>query len=347
MNPRTEKRELLSIQYLRAVAGLMVVLHHARNHKPWLFNPLEGYGAFAWGVDIFFVISGFIMYVADRNENPFDFLRKRAIRVIPLYWCATIALFLINTGFDVFSSETAQWLHVLKSLAFIPHYNLSNPDIIFPYLIPGWALNYIMLFYFIFFVALISGRIIYLTSAAMAGLILTGFLFEFNGPVMISYTNPIILEFLIGVWIASMYLRGYLHKRTKWLLPVGFICLLLLPVVIGQFPLIYGYAKIVFSSMVIAGAVSLVRTPKSQFGKLLGDASYSIYITHTVISLTVAGKLWYRVPVEGWIQFVGWVVVSLCISTAVGVFVYLYFEKPMFKWLRNRWMPTKRLRTNT
>ena len=88
------------LQYLRAVAALMVVFHHAR----WLFPADCILNTAAWsefgsrGVDIFFVISGFVMAYSTRSFDPAgsrpaqaaDFLVKRLIRVVPLYWVATL-----------------------------------------------------------------------------------------------------------------------------------------------------------------------------------------------------------------------------------------------------------------
>ena len=158
MSKTQSNDHLLSIQYLRAVAALMVVFHHIINAKPWLFNPLENYPSLATGVDIFFVISGFIMYVAARNEAPLEFLKKRIIRIVPLYWVATLAFVIVKTKLHIFSLTPEDWLHIAKSLAFIPHHDPTNPGKIWPYLIQGWTLNYEMFFYliFLFYVCLFS-----------------------------------------------------------------------------------------------------------------------------------------------------------------------------------------------
>ena len=82
--------KLNSIQYLRALAALTVVVAHAWDHPlpatPW---PAAAMGEF--GVALFFVISGYIM-VAITGEGRFSaaqFLKRRAIRIVPLYWMAT------------------------------------------------------------------------------------------------------------------------------------------------------------------------------------------------------------------------------------------------------------------
>ena len=195
-----------------------------------------------------------------------------------------------------------------------------------------------MFFYLIFFWGLISGRVFQFTSVVIIGLLAAGLVFEFSNPIMSTYTSPLLLEFLVGVWIASLYLNGKLPKYTIWLLPTGFVGLFLLPVLEGQFLEVWG--RILCSSFIVAGAVSLgTKTPYIPFAKLLGDASYSIYLTHTFVGLVLARRLWNLTPVTGWPQFIGWGVLSLCVSMAAGVLVYLYFEKPLLKWLRGILLP--------
>ena len=187
------REQLISIQYLRALAALMVVLHHAITQNDWLYNPIEGYYAFAWGADIFFVISGFIMYVAARNENHADFLGRRIIRVVPLYWGATFALLAINTHFHIWGINSGDFSHLIKSLFFIPDYSPYHPDMLWPYLIQGWTLNYEMLFYLIFFFGLMVKRTLIVSNIAILSLFCLGILIEPQDAILKAYTKPILL----------------------------------------------------------------------------------------------------------------------------------------------------------
>jgi exopolysaccharide production protein ExoZ len=109
--------------------------HHLRNPEPWLFNPVSHWLFGLSGVDIFFVISGFIMFTAARDEPPLEFCRRRVIRIIPMYWIATFGLiFLSLLGFGV---PPHDWAQFVKSLLLIPHYNPMLPDQIWPYLVPS------------------------------------------------------------------------------------------------------------------------------------------------------------------------------------------------------------------
>lgn len=331
----TSKDYLISIQYLRALAALMVVLHHARNPQAWLFNPLETYPAFARGVDIFFVISGFIMYSAARKENHFDFLGRRIIRIVPLYWLAIFVSVAIDTNLHIWWKLDA-WPEIIKSLFFIPHYNRQHVEQIWPYLIPGWTLNYEMFFYVIFFIGLAFGRVLLFTSAAIAGLATTGLFFEFDGAIYKAYTSPITLEFLCGVWIGMAHTKGLIKKGHLMLSIAGFFGMLSAPFVLdGEGA---KFSNILFSAMIVAGVVSLGKSvPHSKIIYLLGDASYSIYLSHGIISLALMYYLWPNLDATGWLQFTCWIFSALLVSSLVGVVVYLYVEKPMLNWLRGKW----------
>ena len=86
-------KQVLSIQYFRAAAALMVVAHHGHQKLPWLIERYP-YKLGEAGVDIFFVISGFVMVYITNNSRVgcFDFLRDRVTRIVPLYWLATMTL---------------------------------------------------------------------------------------------------------------------------------------------------------------------------------------------------------------------------------------------------------------
>jgi exopolysaccharide production protein ExoZ len=314
----------------------MVVLSHAINPRGWLFNPLEGYDAFAWGVDIFFVISGFIMFVAARNENHIDFLGRRIIRVVPLYWGATFVLLIIKTNFHVWQINSETFAHFIKSLFFVPHYSPSFPDELWPYLVLGWTLNYEMLFYLIFFLGLMIQRALIVTTISILSLFILGVFIEPQNAILEAYTRPILLEFLLGVWVARAYLNGSLNKNCSALIFIGLGGLLLTPFVIDENLIMAG--RIVCSTLIIVGAVSLgKRVAHNKLLNLIGDASYSIYLTHTIFSLRWFSKIWHHAPIEGWPQFAGWVILSLVLSSAVGIIIYLYVEKPIIKWLRTKW----------
>ncbi len=109
-----------NLQVLRGLAALLVVFVHLSEYLlPHIGVPSFG-GA---GVDIFFVISGFIMIVttADRDVTPVTFMADRVARIVPTYWVTTLAVFGLALALPSLLEFTrADWTELLKSLAFIP-----------------------------------------------------------------------------------------------------------------------------------------------------------------------------------------------------------------------------------
>lgn len=151
---------LNSIQTLRALAAWIVVFHHYMQvaFKFSLTDPvsvaLYKYGAV--GVDLFFVISGFVIYLSasQKHQSPGIFALHRLARIAPAYWSftlATVATLLIVPGIVPLTMYEPVFL--LKSLFFIPAQNPSGIGL-YPVVTMGWTLNYEMAFYVIFFLAL-------------------------------------------------------------------------------------------------------------------------------------------------------------------------------------------------
>ena len=153
--------KLLSIQTLRGIAALLVVFLHISfelssktNGSIILgFYNLNSFGLL--GVDIFFVISGFIIFWIHGNDfqkkNAFQiFFIKRLTRIVPLYWLFTIisALILLLIPELFTKGKEFEFTHFLTSLLFFPWYNSVGE--IYPILAVGWTLNIEMYFYFVF-----------------------------------------------------------------------------------------------------------------------------------------------------------------------------------------------------
>ncbi|MEO7027698.1 MAG: acyltransferase, partial [Caulobacteraceae bacterium] len=187
---------MVSIQYLRALAALAVVLYHALQWRS------GGFDVGRAGVDVFFVISGFVLWRATSRHRvtPLTFLAARASRVMPLYWLATLAVVASALVWPQFLPQVRPgWGHLLLSLAFIPHFDPRGLP--FPTLPPGWSLDYEAGFYILFAIALAFARrwrawalVGGLAGATLAGLLLAD-------PAYILGANPLLLEFAAGVLI--------------------------------------------------------------------------------------------------------------------------------------------------
>jgi exopolysaccharide production protein ExoZ len=189
--------EVRSIQFLRGVAALGVLGFHAASRAGGSF------GVGAAGVDIFFVISGFIMWVVTsrRTPKPGQFLARRAERIVPLYWLVTLATataaILAPSAFPAMRPTAS---HVVQSLFFIPHRDPTG--LIAPLIVPGWTLNYEIFFYLLFAGSLMApARLrVWLVSGVLAALVALRPLGDITNSAWATYTDPILLEFAAGSW---------------------------------------------------------------------------------------------------------------------------------------------------
>ena len=169
--PLKKTQSIEGLQYLRGIAALMVVFYHSRSY----FGDVPDWTRIgSRGVDIFFVISGFIMAYATRHladdvtaiKASLIFLSKRFIRVVPLYWVALLwasSVYWINwvstSGSleELYLNISPELISIAKDFLFIPHLSIDEDEQgeIFPVLIQGWTLNYEMFFYFIFAIAML------------------------------------------------------------------------------------------------------------------------------------------------------------------------------------------------
>jgi exopolysaccharide production protein ExoZ len=202
------------LQALRAIAAWLVVADHALidvTHSE-LSNPTA---SLAWtlgsvGVYVFFVISGFVMVHISwddfgRPGAAPTFLRRRIIRIVPLYWLATLGAVVFHKV-SANDSVPAGWPELLQSLLFIPYHEENIGWA--PILRQGWTLNYEMMFYAIFALCLIFERKMALWGLAVALVIFT-LVGRFFPPGILAYlSSPILLWFVLGVGIAALWRLG-------------------------------------------------------------------------------------------------------------------------------------------
>lgn len=321
------------IQILRAVAALAVVTHHI---------PLFENGA--WGVDLFFVISGFIMcYVTEDSGN--RFLTKRIIRVVPLYWAGTIGVFgLALARPHLFDSTTANLVELVKSLAFIP---FIKGDDIRPMLFLGWTLNYEMFFYLLFAISMaVSHRYrAIISSTLILVIVVSGYLVPFESAPFKFFTRSITLEFAFGMLCYMLFMRMAIYRpqhrpitsRIQWTLMGGALiaCMPLATVLspIGIRVIEWGIPAALSFCFIVYG-LSGVKLPRGLV--LIGDASYSLYLFHPYV-IQIFDKIlepFSSHDVQAY--FMAGVAIFLCCG--LSVLSYRYIEKPLTELLRKRFV---------
>ncbi len=338
--------ELLSIQYLRAAAALMVVLLHL--YPQWQRMGFEGAepGWLAGGVDIFFVISGYIMWTttARRPVGPLTFYRRRIARIVPLYWLlSAVVVGVMMVAPHAVQSTRFDLRHVLASFSFIAMESPSTGRVE-PVLIPGWTLNYEMFFYLVFGLTLTLRENVRLavTGIVLAALVALHPLAQRLGPVAAFYTSSIMLEFLAGMalgWLtAKDRLQG--NRLTGWgLLLAGIVLMIALDGMEGVPRLAAMGAP---ATAIVAGALMLERAggvPRMALPLRLGDASYSLYLSHPLI-LSALGQAWRKWGLADMPGGLAWFAgVAVVITLACGLAVYQLLEQPLLRVLRGRGRP--------
>ncbi len=335
-------RTVMNIQVLRGIAAMMVVVHHAIGQIPGIektFVGLFGHAnVWASGVDIFFLISGFViaLTIAKPKLSVTDFITGRIARIVPLYWVFTLLLaagaLLVPSALKTTQITTPT---LLKSLFFIPHTNLTFTDQIWPILVPGWSLNYEMFFYAVVAVGLVAYReclLSYLTTIFVT-LVAIGLVSRFKAPIAVTYVDPLMLLFLFGTVLAAAHQRGIFarHAWLTWCLLVGVL------VLAGpQLSAKAGMETVqVFAgcTLIVTGALALEgqgRALTARLPLLLGDASYSIYLSHLFV-LGAVRALWGKLhlPDTGPVAMTLYFAVALLACATAGIIIYRTLEQPL------------------
>jgi peptidoglycan/LPS O-acetylase OafA/YrhL len=322
-----------NLQILRAIAAILVVFFHCE---------FLGIQSGQFGVDIFFVISGFIIAFV-LNKNTRFFLVKRFARIIPMYYLFTflliLAWLLYPSGFKNVVVNTEA---ILKSLFFIPYYVGDSG----PILSLGWTLNYEIYFY------VLAGFSAWLLRSPGKGLLATAiiivlidgwmFLTQSENQYIRFYGNPVTLEFLYGI------LLYYITTWKKERLSSQAIVTTFAVAAAGALVLLFcfDYFRIrenrqwVFGIPAFFLVLFSIISDKQKSGTGIwynilyeaGNASYVIYLLHPFVIYFYIRIVNPRLPSGVLFSILE---LPLMLGTVVGIsiFVHRYAEKPAVAFL--------------
>jgi len=341
------RHDLRSLQILRGLAALAVLAVHLSmltEHALRLHGYLPRLTLGEAGVDLFFVISGFIMVYASaelfgRRHAPLSFFARRFVRIVPLYWAVSGAvLAALLLGHADLAALDLSWPLIGASFLFEPYARPSG--LTWPLLQVGWTLNFEMFFYLVFAIALVSRRasavaVVSLSFAALVAIRFSGA----DWPVWFEFfSRPVILEFCFGMLIALGFAHGY---RLPVPLAVGLIlaaCAALLATItleVGHWRvLVWGLP----AAMIVASVLSFEGKATSGLVSgsftLLGDASYSLYLVHLPVMLAASRLLPRLIDPVAW----PWLVIAMmALLPIIAAFItYFLFERPVTRWLQVR-----------
>jgi peptidoglycan/LPS O-acetylase OafA/YrhL len=324
---------LTNIQILRFFAAAAVLVGHAGD----LFLPdAAQLHAIPWsaGVDVFFVISGFVMTYLTQGQfgqsgAPRAFLVRRVIRIAPPYWMFTTLMIAAVMLFGEHVRNTRLDPAVIAtSYLFIPW---PRPDgQLNPLLSQGWTLNYEAFFYLAFAMALFFKRGLWWLAG---GFLLLAACYPFvpDGLFVLKFwANPIILEFLGGIGLGLLFLRGC--RLPSW----GSLALTAAAVAsyLGTGPMEPGLVRrivhIGLPALLLCASLALAPESGSvgPLRRLLvagGDSSYTLYLSHT-FTLNALLVAWSASEV---VMPTLAMILAIIVSIVTAALVYRWVERPM------------------
>lgn len=317
-----------NIQILRAFAVISVVLFHSfyAIHEYKFLHLADN--LFSWGkygVDIFFVISGFVMvYIQNEDKkNFFNFIIKRIKRILPAYWFYNFVILILFILFpSIFKTLSVDFNNFFFSLIFLSQLILQNK----PILTAGWTLEYEMAFYILFAIFMNSKNIklsfFFLTITII-------FLVSF------SFLDFLFIEFVFGMLIGIIYIeknglfKSIIKKYSLFFLIIGFSTFFISNFIFQGTHRVLAYG--IPSVFIVLGSV-FAKQISNKYFIFLGDASYSIYLSHIfiVIAILKLFKIFYP-------DFNGIIILIILISSSLlfGSFMYYFIERNLNSLVKN------------
>jgi peptidoglycan/LPS O-acetylase OafA/YrhL len=315
-----------NIELLRFIAALAVVYFHAVGTlRAVAFpeigpNPLTELGAA--GVDVFFVISGFVIFLSltRKNRTPIEFARDRLIRLVPAYWILTISHLVILASVAILRAAEVpfDFSWTIQSLFFVSQPLGNN----LPLISQGWSLEIEMLFYLLVAVGLIIknpiANIVF-PAVALVSLVSFGLL------------PDLALEFIFGG------LLGYLYTRIKFPAPVAIgagvigIVLFVAPVILGAVDAPRWVTWGIPSMLVVFSAINL---PQLNWKILptIGAASYPVYLLHMMV-INIVSPIMFMFGSSTAMFFFA-LASCLILSQVLGIIFDKMVDKPITRFLK-------------
>ena len=328
------KCSLRSLQVLRAIAATSVVYFHIE------VNPRFG----SFGVDIFFVISGFLMSMVIANgQSPRIFCISRIARIVPLYWILTTCLLLFAAlKPELLNSTTANLTNYLKSLFFIPYFKENGS--LHPMLAVGWTLSYEMFFYFIIWISLIVSRKFYLLQTLillLIAFITLGDLID-NRIMNAFFGTSLLFEFalgMLGFFIYKHCHRIKIHAITLVVTALlSYFLMAWIEVTCSNINRLYVYGlpslALVLSLIFLENIIFCKNNFAIFFLASIGNASYATYLSHFYVVEGMKKIIFPKFTLIDIYTPIG-ALITLVLALIVGQIIYVIYDKPISSYTKN------------
>jgi exopolysaccharide production protein ExoZ len=332
---------VFNIQVLRAVAALLVVVYHMQPMINASYGTRWNSQIGAFGVDIFFVISGFVMFYTNREmqRSSTAFFADRILRIVPLYWVATFVIVAFwLAGFHPNGLQVLSASILAKSLIFVPsEFPDGRTDLV---LSLGWTLMFELYFYMAFAATFWMRSIekSFFTVASFFSLGIALSILVARLPHLLQfYFSTITLEFLFGALCAIAYVR-WQSTSLRYEVIAGAGLILLGVILAGvssvsiEYPDIGGFRFLYFglpALLIVGGALVLEKAGwqvRSEFLLLVGAASYSLYLFHPVLLQPTVKTLSRFLPLPPSVSIWITTLIAIGVSLAGAIAIHLKIE---------------------
>lgn len=310
--------KLASIELLRFIAANLIILFHYVGFRQGFI-----------GVDIFFIISGFVITYATESNSK-NFFIRRLIRIIPLYWSLTILFVLVLIFLPkLFNQSYFNIIFLIKSLLFIPFENNNiGPGLGHsPYIFLGWTLNYEIFFYLLFQISILINAKYRAIICIIFICLFQIFLFNnsSNNFAIKTFSHPVIYEFCLGMYLYYLYVFVYYRKIDNILIIITSLFIF----IIFYNYYFYDVMKLLLPFLIVVTFLGLnYFLHKFKFLNILGNITYPIYLIHVYINTALVKA--------GFVNAFFNITFAYSFTIILSLISYYFFEKKIINFLNSK-----------
>lgn len=344
------------LQALRGIAALSVAAGHCLINLPRdsAHTAIEVLYRLGAGVDLFFVISGFIMVHTTWNDSggwrsAGCFALKRLRRIWPAYFALTLVLGFATLGWSLFGDPDTR-LRFVKSLLFVP----ASYDSLYANQIigPGWTLGFEACFYAVFALSLLFARWRWVFLAAWCGIVLVlapllcgaslidvfrAYATEYPLDYLKLASNPFMWEFAMGGAAAALY-HSRLRIRSERICvvaasgAVGFAAWNTFSLVVPGSLGVAAVFAMMIATIAIAGKTIAIAAPKPLCA--LGDISYTLYLQHLAV-IQLLQRIYPALGLQDALASLWNIPGTLAVCVLVALLTSRLLEQDLLRWARS------------
>ncbi len=352
-----QRQHLAELDWLRGFAALSVLFFHFFFKAPseaWVKLPTMGWvtsiAGYAYlGVNLFFVISGFVIAQSATHSSSSAFAKSRLIRLLPALWvCATLTLVAIYwVPASTLSSKTP-WLTStpilswFASLSLIPEwFGIAAIDGVY------WSLRVEVQFYLFVFILLAFGRL-HWAKACLAILWTLSAINLFKPMFRLQFI--LILDWVPYLAAGVLFFKWHSEKKLSRETCIGLLVSLLLALGYAYRSAVKdGYEIPWISCSLVAGIFALfiwicnrnAVVQRTRLSDWLGALTYPLYLIHQVVGYLIIGLILHWLPVQSQLASMALLLLVSLMMIGVATLIHQVIEQPAQRWLKSKLLRNK------